>query len=136
MLLVYELNCQVLTEDCDLCLHILCDGNHGKLLSGSHSIHEPMRKGTQSFQVSSSLSPWLKHSTLHTEHCAHELHRVGHSHMSDTLHHIGRHDFLVHHLCNSNSLGHQGGRDSLLHLHFVCTSFQQLFLHRRVVFQK
>ena len=130
----YSLHCLVWTEDFDPYIRILSEGGDDILTSGSHSIHESMKKGTQSFQGSSTQSPWLKHSTLHMGHCGHGLQKVVH-HSSHILHHTRSFVSFVHHPDTLKDQGHWVSRDTLLHLLHGCSGYQQPFLHKQVVFE-
>ena len=122
------------TQGFDQCIRACCDDDCIVHSSGSHCTPVSRRRGRWSLQVSSTLFPWWKRSTLRTAHCGHEMLRVVHL-MSRTLNHICNHVHSGGQICTVSSLGHLVGKGSWLLLPCGRNGFRQLFQHTQVVFQ-
>ena len=84
----FDLQCLLAqSQDFDQCIHTCFDSVCSEQPSGSHCTHGSKREGRLSLQVWSALSPWWKHSTLHTAHCGPGMLTVVHL-MSHTQYHI------------------------------------------------
>ena len=102
---------QVHYQGFDQHIQTYCDGFYGVRSSGSHCTPVSRRRGRWSLQVSSTLFPWWKHSTLHTAHCAQKMLRVVRL-KSHTECHTGNHANFVYQICTVSSLGCLVGKGS------------------------
>ena len=96
---------QVQYQGFDQHIQTYCDGFYGVRSSGSHCTLVSRRRGRWSLQVSSTLFPWWKRSTLHTVCFGHEMLRVVHLD-SGTLNHICNHVQSDDQMCIVSSSGH------------------------------
>ena len=92
-------------------IHACCDNDYNVQSSGSHCTLVSRRRGRWSLQVSSTLFPWWKHSTLHTAHCGYEMLRVVRL-RSHTQHRIHSYAMSVSQMCTVSSSGHSVGKGS------------------------
>ena len=112
--IVLHLHFRCLHAQCqgfDRHIHTYCDGVCSVRSSGSHCTPVSRRRGRWSLQVSSTLFPWWKHSTLHTAHCGQKMLRVVRL-KSHTQCHTGNHANFVYQICIVSSLGRLVGKGS------------------------